>query len=135
MRYLAKGHYFSLSGRSPFGRLIYPIANSASLGTHVTLDLGGNARFGPDVQWVDQIDYSFDESRKGDFVRAIRRYYPDLDESRLQPSYTYPVSGRKSAVRARAPRISASTAPRTIPIVPMLPCTALSRPGLPPPWR
>jgi L-2-hydroxyglutarate oxidase LhgO len=88
MRYLAKGHYFSLTGRSPFGRLIYPIANSAGLGTHVTLDLGGNARFGPDVQWVDRIDYSFDESRKSDFARAIRHYYPDLDESRLQPSYT-----------------------------------------------
>jgi L-2-hydroxyglutarate oxidase LhgO len=88
MRYLAKGHYFSLTGRAPFGRLIYPIASSAGLGTHVTLDLGGNARFGPDVQWVDQVDYSFDEARKGDFVSAIRRYYPDLDEGRLQPSYT-----------------------------------------------
>jgi L-2-hydroxyglutarate oxidase LhgO len=87
-RFLAKGHYFSLTGRAPFRRLIYPVANSAGLGTHVTLDLAGNARFGPDVQWVDRVDYGFDEARKGDFVQAIRRYYPDLDESRLQPSYT-----------------------------------------------
>lgn len=88
MRFLAKGHYFSLTGRAPFRRLIYPIANSAGLGTHVTLDLGGTARFGPDVQWVDRVDYDFDAARKGEFVKAIRRYYPDLDESRLQPSYT-----------------------------------------------
>jgi len=64
------------------------MADAAGLGTHVTLDLGGKARFGPDVQWVDKVDYSFDESRKGEFVRAIRRYYPELDDSRLQPSYT-----------------------------------------------
>lgn len=87
-RFLAKGHYFSLSGRAPFQRLIYPIANSAGLGTHVTLDLSGNARFGPDVQWIDAVDYCFDETRKADFVRAIRLYYPDLDEDRLHPSYT-----------------------------------------------
>lgn len=87
-RYLAKGHYFSLTGHAPFQHLVYPIADAAGLGTHVTLDLGGKARFGPDVQWVDRVDYSFDEARKGEFVRAIRRYYPELDESRLQPSYT-----------------------------------------------
>ncbi|HEY4972237.1 MAG TPA: FAD-dependent oxidoreductase, partial [Steroidobacteraceae bacterium] len=87
-QYLAKGYYFSLTGRSPFRRLVYPTANAAGLGTHVTLDLGGNARFGPDVQWVDSIDYSFDDTRKGEFVRAIRSYYPELDESRLQPAYT-----------------------------------------------
>jgi L-2-hydroxyglutarate oxidase LhgO len=87
-QYLAKGYYFSLTGRSPFRRLIYPTANAAGLGTHVTLDLAGNARFGPDVQWVDNLDYSFDDTRKGEFVRAIRRYYPALDESRLQPAYT-----------------------------------------------
>ena len=87
-RFLAKGHYFSLTGRAPFQHLVYPMADAAGLGTHVTLDLGGKARFGPDVQWVDKVDYSFDESRKGEFVRAIRRYYPELDDSRLQPSYT-----------------------------------------------
>jgi len=83
----ARGHYFVLEGRSPFERLVYPIADQAGLGVHVTLDMGGQARFGPDVEWVDQVDYRFDESRKADFVTAIRRYYPDLDESRLNPAY------------------------------------------------
>jgi len=84
----AKGHYYSLSGRSPFRRLVYPIAEAAGLGIHVTLDLGGRAKFGPDVQWVDSVDYAFDDARRGRFAEAIRRYYPGLDESRLQPDYT-----------------------------------------------
>jgi L-2-hydroxyglutarate oxidase LhgO len=87
-RFLAKGYYFSLSGRSPFQHLVYPVANSAGLGTHVTLDLSGGARFGPDVQWIEAIDYCFDETRKAEFARAIRLYYPGLDDSRLQPAYT-----------------------------------------------
>jgi L-2-hydroxyglutarate oxidase LhgO len=87
-RYLAKGHYYSLRGRSPFSRLVYPLATSAGLGTHVTLDLQGSARFGPDVCWVDEIDYSFDDARRASFAQAIRLYYPQLDESRLQPAYT-----------------------------------------------
>jgi L-2-hydroxyglutarate oxidase LhgO len=87
-RFLAKGYYFSLTGRSPFQHLVYPVANSAGLGTHVTLDLSGGARFGPDVQWIEHIDYAFEESRKADFARAIRLYYPGLDDSRLQPDYT-----------------------------------------------
>jgi L-2-hydroxyglutarate oxidase LhgO len=87
-QFLAKGYYFSLAGRSPFQHLVYPIANSAGLGTHVTLDLEGLARFGPDVQWIETIDYSFDEARKADFARAIRLYYPQLDDSRLRPAYT-----------------------------------------------
>jgi L-2-hydroxyglutarate oxidase LhgO len=99
-RYLAKAHYFALSGRSPFRRLVYPLANSAGLGTHVTLDLQGGARFGPDVSWVEDIDYSFDESRRALFASAIRLYYPDLDESRLHPAYT--------GIR---PKISAPTEP------------------------
>ena len=86
--YYARGHYFALSGRSPFSRLVYPVANSAGLGTHVTLDLGGRAKFGPDVQWVEGLDYAFDETRRAAFVEAIRLYYPALDESRLQPDYT-----------------------------------------------
>ena len=87
-RFLAKGYYYSLSGRSPFRHLVYPVATSAGLGTHVTLDLAGNTRFGPDVQWVEEINYGFDDSRKADFVQAIRRYYPRLDDTRLQPAYT-----------------------------------------------
>lgn len=86
--WFARGHYFTLSGRSPFSRLVYPVADSAGLGTHVTLDLTGRARFGPDVQWIDAPDYAFDESRRAAFAEAIRRYYPALDESRLQPGYT-----------------------------------------------
>jgi L-2-hydroxyglutarate oxidase LhgO len=84
----AKGHYYSLTGRSPFRRLVYPVAESAGLGIHVTLDLGGRAKFGPDVQWIDAIDYAFDDSRRARFVEAIQRYYPDLDANRLQPDYT-----------------------------------------------
>jgi L-2-hydroxyglutarate oxidase LhgO len=84
----AKGHYYSLTGKSPFRRLVYPVAESAGLGIHVTLDLGGRAKFGPDVQWIDTIDYTFDDSRRARFVEAIQRYYPELDASRLQPGYT-----------------------------------------------
>jgi L-2-hydroxyglutarate oxidase LhgO len=84
----AKGYYYSLVGPSPFRRLVYPVAESAGLGIHVTLDLGGGARFGPDVEWVDRIDYSFDDSRRDRFEMAIRRYYPSLESSRLRPAYT-----------------------------------------------
>jgi L-2-hydroxyglutarate oxidase LhgO len=84
----ARGHYYSLRGPSPFRSLVYPVADSAGLGIHVTLDLAGQARFGPDVQWIDEVDYSFDESRREHFAAAIRRYWPDLDEGRLQPAYT-----------------------------------------------
>jgi L-2-hydroxyglutarate oxidase LhgO len=87
-RYLAKGYYFSLSGRSPFRHLVYPVANAAGLGTHVTLDLNGGARFGPDVQWIEQLDFGVDESRRASFAEAIRLYYPELDAARLQPAYT-----------------------------------------------
>lgn len=86
--FYAKGHYYALAGRSPFTRLVYPVAEAGGLGIHVTLDLGGRAKFGPDVQWVDAVDYAFDDSRRGRFRDAIRRYYPGLDETRLQPDYT-----------------------------------------------
>lgn len=87
-RHLARGHYYTLSGRSPFNRLVYPVAEAGGLGIHVTLDLAGTARFGPDVQWIDGIDYSFNPAVREKFSAAIRRYYPDLDESRLRESYT-----------------------------------------------
>ncbi|WP_119680602.1 NAD(P)/FAD-dependent oxidoreductase [Indioceanicola profundi] len=87
-RYLAIGHYYVLSGRSPFHRLVYPIPEDGGLGVHVTVDLGGQAKFGPDVRWIDKADYAFDDSRRGQFVEAIRNYYPGLDENRLQPGYT-----------------------------------------------
>lgn len=84
----AKGHYFSYQGRSPFQHLVYPLPFDGGLGIHATNDLSGAVRFGPDVTWVDEIDYDFDESRKGDFVTAIKSYYPGLDEARLMPAYT-----------------------------------------------
>ena len=86
--YYAKGHYFTLSGKSPFGRLVYPVAEPGGLGVHVTLDMAGQARFGPDVVWQNGEDYAFDGVDFEAFVRAIRRYYPGLDESRLHPGYT-----------------------------------------------
>jgi L-2-hydroxyglutarate oxidase LhgO len=84
----AIGHYYTLSGRSPFRRLIYPVARQDWLGVHVTLDLAGRTRFGPDFQWIDGIDYRFDDSRTAAFHEAIRRYYPDLADDALQPGYT-----------------------------------------------
>jgi len=84
----AKGHYFVLAGRSPFRRLVYPIAVAGGLGTHVTLDMGGQARFGPDVTWVDGVDYTFDEGRASQFYASIRRYWPGLPDGALQPGYT-----------------------------------------------
>ncbi|MEE9254368.1 MAG: FAD-dependent oxidoreductase, partial [Pseudomonadales bacterium] len=86
--YYARGHYYAYSGRSPFRHLVYPVAQAGGLGVHVTLDLAGQARFGPDVHWIDDVDYSFDEGTRAEFVRAIRAYFPTLDESRLHPSYT-----------------------------------------------
>ncbi len=87
-QYFAKAHYYTLAGRSPFHRLVYPVATNAFLGVHVTLDLGGQARFGPDVSWVDSVDYTFDLAREPLFYQAIRHYYPGLKDGALQPGYT-----------------------------------------------
>ena len=84
----ARGRYYAYSGSSPFRHLVYPVAQAGGLGVHVTLDLSGQARFGPDVQWIDRIDHRFDDGDRSAFVEAIRRYYPALDESRLHPAYT-----------------------------------------------
>jgi L-2-hydroxyglutarate oxidase LhgO len=67
---------------------VYPVAHTAFLGVHVTIDLGGQARFGPDIEWVDDVDYRFDHSREPLFYEAIRRYWPDLRDGQLQPGYT-----------------------------------------------
>jgi L-2-hydroxyglutarate oxidase LhgO len=85
--YLCKGSYFALSGRSPFSKLIYPVPEAAGLGVHLTLDLGGQARFGPDTEWVDHIDYEVDPARAQKFYAAIRRYWPGLKDGALQPAY------------------------------------------------
>lgn len=85
--YFARGHYYTLSGRSPFGRLVYPVAEQAGLGIHVTLDTAGVARFGPDVEWIERIDYRVDPRRADGFYAAIREYWPGLEDGRLQPAY------------------------------------------------
>ena len=86
--YYAKGHYFKYSGRSPFSNLIYPVSGQHSLGIHVGFDLAGGMRFGPDVEFVDQIDYCFDESLKDKFVDSISLYWPDVNPNKLHPDYT-----------------------------------------------
>lgn len=86
--YYAKGHYFSLAGRAPFERLVYPVPEAAGLGVHLTLDLGGQARFGPDVEWVDSpADLAVDPRRSEAFYAEIRRYWPALQDGALQPAY------------------------------------------------
>ncbi len=87
-QYFAKAHYYTLSGKPPFRRLVYPVASNAHLGVHVTVDMAGQIRFGPDVSWVDSVDYSFDHSREPLFYEAIRKYYPGLKDGQLQPGYT-----------------------------------------------
>lgn len=86
--HLARGCYFTMTGRSPFRHLIYPMPDRASLGVHVTLDIGGHTRFGPDVEWIDSIDYDVDPSRGTAFYAAVRRYYPALRDGSLQPGYS-----------------------------------------------
>ncbi|WP_233861832.1 NAD(P)/FAD-dependent oxidoreductase [Paraburkholderia adhaesiva] len=85
--YLARGNYFSVSTRVPFSRLIYPMPNEAGLGVHLTLDLGGQGRFGPDVEWIDSIDYDVDPHRADAFYAQIRSYWPALPDGALQPAY------------------------------------------------
>jgi L-2-hydroxyglutarate oxidase LhgO len=86
--YYAIGHYYTLAGKAPFRRLVYPVARQDWLGVHVTVDLGGQVKFGPDFNWIERIDYRFDESREAAFYEAIRRYYPRLKDGALQPGYT-----------------------------------------------
>jgi L-2-hydroxyglutarate oxidase LhgO len=85
--YYAKGNYFTLSGRSPFSRLIYPVPVPGGLGVHLTIDLGGQARFGPDVEWIDTLDYTVDPARSHSFYAAVRKYWPGLKDGALQPGY------------------------------------------------
>ncbi|HXB17614.1 MAG TPA: NAD(P)/FAD-dependent oxidoreductase [Steroidobacteraceae bacterium] len=85
--YLAKGSYFTLAGRAPFGRLIYPLPEPGGLGVHLTLDLAGRARFGPDVEWVSELDYAVDVKRAAAFYGAIRAWWPALPDGALEPAY------------------------------------------------
>ena len=86
-RLLAKGNYFSLAGAAPFSRLVYPIPDQDHLGVHLTLDLGGQARFGPDVEWIDREDYDVDARRADGFYAEVRKYWPGLPDGALQPAY------------------------------------------------
>jgi L-2-hydroxyglutarate oxidase LhgO len=86
--FYAKGNYYSLTRRSPFSRLVYPVPEPGGLGVHVTLDMGGQARFGPDVEWVDRISYDVDPRRADRFYAAIRRYWPGLPDGALAPGYS-----------------------------------------------
>jgi L-2-hydroxyglutarate oxidase LhgO len=85
--HLCKGNYFTLTGRMPFQRLVYPVPVAAGLGVHYTLDLGGRGRFGPDTQWVTERDYTVDARRGDGFYAAIRRYWPGLPDGALEPAY------------------------------------------------
>ena len=86
--YYCKGNYYSLSGcRAPFSSLIYPAPEQAGLGVHLTLDLAGQARFGPDVEWIECIDYDVDPGRSDGFYAAVRKYWPGLPDGALQPGY------------------------------------------------
>ncbi|TAG27337.1 MAG: NAD(P)/FAD-dependent oxidoreductase [Burkholderiales bacterium] len=90
----AKGNYYSLSGKAPFKHLIYPIPDAAGLGVHITVDLGGQAKFGPDVEWLegisnpDEIDYGVDPRRADAFYAEVRKYWPGLRDGQLTPSYS-----------------------------------------------
>ena len=85
--FLARGCYFSLRGKAPFSRLVYPVPEPGGLGVHLTLDLGGQGRFGPDVEWIDRIDYFVDPARADRFYEEIRRYWPALPDGALLPAY------------------------------------------------
>jgi L-2-hydroxyglutarate oxidase LhgO len=86
--YPAKGNYFQLNRPSPFRRLIYPMPDAAWLGVHVGLDLAGRCKFGPDMHWLEDLDYDVDESQAQAFYASIRRYWPELPDGALQPDYT-----------------------------------------------
>ena len=86
-RYFARGNYFTCHGTARFSRLIYPVPQPGGLGVHLTIDLAGQMRFGPDVEWIDAIDYTVDPARAASFYAAIRRYWPALQDGALQPAY------------------------------------------------
>lgn len=86
--YYAVGQYYALSGKSPFTHHIYPLPQGAWLGLHATVDMGGRCKFGPDIEWIPDIDYTFDPTKLAQFLDFIRSYYPGLDADRLHPDYT-----------------------------------------------
>lgn len=87
-QFFARGCYFAMVRRSPFSRLVYPVPVEGGLGVHLTLDMGGAARFGPDVEWIDRLDHTVDPHRADSFYAEIRRYWPALADGALQPAYS-----------------------------------------------
>jgi L-2-hydroxyglutarate oxidase LhgO len=85
--WFARGNYFECQSRVPFARLIYPVPDAIGLGIHLTLDVSGRAKFGPDVELVDEVSYSIDPGRAGQFYAPIRRYWPGLPDGALMPAY------------------------------------------------
>jgi L-2-hydroxyglutarate oxidase LhgO len=108
--YLCKGNYYALARAAPFKRLIYPVPERAGLGVHLTLDLAGQARFGPDVEWIERIDYSVDPARAQRFYAEVRKYWPGLRDGELSPGYCgirpklEPASGPASDFIIQGPR-------------------------------
>ncbi len=100
--FYCKGNYYTLSGASPFSRLIYPVPEHAGLGVHVTVDLAGQCRFGPDTEWVESLDYAVDPARAAVFYDAVRTYWPELPDGALEPGYSgiRPKIGPKGAPAA-----------------------------------
>ncbi len=123
----AIGHYYSYAGPSPFTHLVYPMAVAGGLGVHVTLDLAGVARFGPDVRWLDAVNYAFDDSQRTQFVQAIERYFPALDRNRLQPGYT---GIRPKINGAREPAADFQLLTQTETGAPILHLLGIESPGL-----
>jgi L-2-hydroxyglutarate oxidase LhgO len=123
----AKGNYFTLSGRAPFSHLIYPVPERGGLGVHLTLDLGGQAKFGPDVEWIEQPDYTVDAVRAERFYAAVRTYWPHLPEGALAPGY--------AGVRPKLPSTDAAAdfviqGPRTHGIEGLINLYGIESPGL-----
>lgn len=85
--HLAAGHYYALRGRAPFSRLVYPLPEPSGLGVHLGFDLAGRSRFGPDVRWIDTVDYAFDDSREAEFYAGVRRWWPALPDGALAPDF------------------------------------------------
>jgi L-2-hydroxyglutarate oxidase LhgO len=83
----AKGNYFKLEGRAPFSRLVYPVPEPGGLGVHATLDMAGQVRFGPDVEWIESVDYAVNAERSKHFYGRIRQYWPGLRDGALSPDY------------------------------------------------
>ncbi len=109
--FYCKGNYFSVAARVPFRHLVYPVPERDGLGVHLTLDMAGQGRFGPDTEWIDRIDYSLDARRCEGFYEAIRSYWPELPDRSLSPSYTgirpklYPAGGSATDFSIEGPEV------------------------------